>query len=549
MLKLHSQHSTNNTKTVTYKLSLTDVDGNFDLTTADIKTNECSYLIEDDRLSISFAAGNDPVERSIVVNGSTVWRAAIIELDYEVIERSPEERYLGDAIILEGINIPSDRFTKCDDEVLYLGYSKHFELAAGNIVKGLYGYSISKKPKYSTFQNLLYGEGVMIDKGIYYDESKLTSIKVAATAEDNSEIKLNAPIEFNEDYNDGVEHYFKFKILTVAEQSLAPKHMNDSSYYYELSKEQMSLFTPNRVWYNPKGSPVPPIKVGSKIFNSENNYAYYDEDYRNSNGVNIFMCDEQGHYVNFDENGVEYRLDSNEDGNCSANVYMGVDNRYISPKPINPTCQDWYYENIYTPNNEVNPLWQIIHISPKIENKKWVQKVDICRYKKSGASQSLVNDVEYPYVSMNELSQIVAEDGALRVRENFINFDAPTGDIELLLSEGDDHYKNLINSNDGDMTLYGLNFNVSNLSKMFNNDNSNLAATLQASYSVNTLRDFTTNVQDDSTIAKITEMGIFDKNHKMIAYAQFPPIEYRTEKQHAAFTAVIYHGNMTGDTI
>jgi hypothetical protein len=44
-------------------------------------------------------------------------------------------------------------------------------------------------------------------------------------------------------------------------------------------------------------------------------------------------------------------------------------------------------------------------------------------------------------------------------------------------------------------------------------------------------------------------MGIFDKNHKMIAYAQFPPIEYRTEKQHAAFTAVIYHGNMTGDTI
>lgn len=545
------ENSTNNTKTVTYKLALTDVDGEFDLTTADIKTTECSYSIDNGMLLISFAAGNDFIERSVAVNGSTVWKAAIIELDYEAVEHSTGTRYLGDMIIPDEINFPSDRFTKFsnDVEVLYLGYSKHFELATGNIIKGLYGYSISKKPKYSTFQNLLFGEGVMIDKGISYDESMLTSIKVEATAEDNSEIKLNAPVEFNEAYNDGVEHYFKFKILTVAEQSLAPKHMNDSSYYYELSKEQMNLFMPNRVWYNPKGSPVPPIKVGSKIFNSENNYAYYDEDYRNSNGVNIYMCDEEGHYVNFDENGVEYRLDSNEDGNCSANVYMGVDNRYISPKPINPTCQDWYYENIYTPNNEVNPLWQVIHISPKIENKKWVQKVDICRYEKTGASQSLVNDVEYPYVSMNELSQIVAEDGALRVRENFINFDAPEGDIELLLSEGDDHYKNLIASNDGDMTLYGLNFNVSNLGKMFNNDNSNLAATLQASYSVNTLRDFTTNVQDDSTIAKITEMGIFDKNHKMIAYAQFPPIEYRTEKQHAAFTAVIYHGNMTGDTI
>ena len=451
----------------------------------------------------------------------------------------------------DNIIIPSDLITSQDGTLLYLGYKNHISIPEGTIVTGAYGYSISKKPKYSTFQNLLYGEGVMINKGITYDESVLTSMKVSSTAEDNSEIKLNAPITFNEAYNDGIEHYFKFKILTVSEQSLAPKHMNDESYYYELSKEQMSLYTPNRVWYNPKGSPVPPIKVGSKIFNSENNYAYYDEDYRNSNDINIYMCDENGHYINYDENGVEYRLDNKVDGtytgDCSANVYMGVDNRYVSPKPINPTCQDWYYENIYTPNNEVNPLWQIIHISPKIENKKWVQKVNICRYKKSGASQLLVDDVEHPYVSMNELNQIIAEDGNLRVKENFLNFNADDGDIELLLSEGDEHYKNLINSNDGDMTLYGLNFSVNKLKNMFNNDRSELSATLQASYSVNTLRDFTTNVQDDSTIANITEMGIFDKNHKLIAYAQFPPIEYRTEKQHAAFTAVIYHGNMTGN--
>ena len=148
---------------------------------------------------------------------------------------------------------------------------------------------------------------------------------------------------------------------------------------------------------------------------------------------------------------------------------------------------------------------------------------------------------------MNELNKIIAEDGNLIVKKNFLNFNADDGDIELLLSEGDEHYKNLINSNDGDMTLYGLNFSVNKLKNMFNNDRSELSATLQASYSVNTLRDFTTNVQDDSTIANITEMGIFDKNHKLIAYAQFPPIEYRTEKQHAAFTAVIYHGNMTGN--
>ena len=99
-------------------------------------------------------------------------------------------------IIPDEINFPSDRFTKfsSDVEVLYLGYSKHFELTTGNIIKGLYGYSISKKPKYSTFQNLLYGEGVMIDKGISYDESMLTSIKVEATAE-LPEYNADIPIE------------------------------------------------------------------------------------------------------------------------------------------------------------------------------------------------------------------------------------------------------------------------------------------------------------------------------------------------------------------
>jgi hypothetical protein len=67
---------------------------------------------------------------------------------------------------------------------------------------------------------------------------------------------------------------------------------------------------------------------------------------------------------------------------------------------------------------------------------------------------------------------------------------------------------------------------------------------LQASYTINTLRDFAINVQENNTIAEITELGIFDKNHKLIAYANFPPVEYRTDVQHAAFTCIVYHGNM-----
>jgi hypothetical protein len=44
-------------------------------------------------------------------------------------------------------------------------------------------------------------------------------------------------------------------------------------------------------------------------------------------------------------------------------------------------------------------------------------------------------------------------------------------------------------------------------------------------------------------IADVTEMALFDKNHKIIAYALFPPIEYRTDKHHVSFTCFIKLGN------
>ncbi len=530
-----------------YKLKLTDADGSLSITNDDIVCSNCTASIDsNDVVTINVAAGFEKSETYISINGFIVWSAPIIEITDEIVKRN-STYYLGDNELDSSIVNPieSEVITGDFDKVLYLGYHSTKDVPAGVLIEGLWGYSVSRIPEYSNFQNLLYSKGTIIEKGISFNESQLTQLRISEIASDNSEIKFNAPFKFTDKYNDGNEHYFRFKILTILEQDLAPKVMNNPDYYYELTKEQMKQFAPNRVWYNPKGSPVPPIKVGSKIFNAENNYAYYGNDYKNANGIKIYICDEEGHFVNYDENGIDYRLDDNNDGNCSKNVYIGVDNRYVSPEPINPTCQDWYYENIYTPNNEVNPLWQVIRIAPKIENKKWVQHVELCRYKKNGATQTLTPDVDSPYVTINELSQIIAENGALQVENNFDVFDPETGKISLLLSEGSSEYKR--DEGDEDITMYGLNFNVKKLRDMYNENDFDIASTLQASYTVNTLRDFTTPIQGDSAIAKITELGIFDKNHKLIAYAQFPPIEYRTDSQHASFTCVIYHGNMTND--
>ncbi len=537
--------ATNGVKKETYKLKFTDNDGDFDIANSNVIANNISYSVgSDGAVTISYAAKQSYEDANLTLNGTVIWQAPSIEISDELVSDGTVN-YLGDDIADSSLTLPLAYISSYSNtEVVTLSYSKSFSANVGDIVSGAYGYSISKAPKYSTFQSLLSNEGVVIEKdsSYRYTKDQLSSISIAEIASDNSEVKLNTTLP--KDYDDDKEHYFRFKILTVSEQEPSVKNMNNPAWYYELTKEEMKHFAPNRVWYNPKGSPVPPIKSGDKIFNSENNYAYYSNDYTNSNGARIYLCDEAGHYINYNENGESYRLDSGN-GDCSSNIYMGVDNRYVSPEPINATCQDWYYDNMYSSGKEVNPLWQVIHIVPEIENKKWVQTVKLCRYKKSGNTQLLTEDIDHPYVSINSLSKIEDEDGTLKVVNDFDAFNKDEGEVNLLLSEGDNYYQELLASDDANMTLYGLNFAVSKIKDMFNSSDYDLSSTLQASYSVNTLRDFTTPIQGDGAIANITEMGIFDKSHKMIAYAQFPPIEYRTDSQHASFTAVIYHGNMT----
>ena len=362
-------------------------------------------------------------------------------------------------------------------------------------------------------------------------------MKIESVASDNSSFKLQSP--FSGDlakYNDDKEHYFLYRILTIAHQTTKPENMNNKDHYYELDLNEMTTYPPDRVWFNPKGSPKPPVKVGNEIFNSENNYAYYDEEYINANDYKIRLCNEEGRYVNYDTDGNEYCLD-NGDGDCSKYVYTGFDGRYVSPKPVNATCQEWYKNNIWSKNKEVNPLWQIINVKSSIKNKRWVQSVTLNKYTKSGDNQIMTTDVEYPYVSVKDITKIYVKDDVIYFLDQAENFDIEKGELQLLLSDGSNYY-----IDNDEFTMYGLHFNSRQYKK--NADGARTQSTLQASYTINTLRDFAINVQENNTIAEITELGIFDKNHKLIAYANFPPVEYRTDIQHAAFTCIVYHGNM-----
>jgi hypothetical protein len=44
-------------------------------------------------------------------------------------------------------------------------------------------------------------------------------------------------------------------------------------------------------------------------------------------------------------------------------------------------------------------------------------------------------------------------------------------------------------------------------------------------------------------IVKVTELGIFDQNHNLMAYATFPPVEYKSDTQHFSTYMMVSDSN------
>lgn len=404
------------------------------------------------------------------------------------------------------------------------------------IIKGLKGRCISRVPKYTTFKSLLENEGITIEKeGAIIKDFKNVNIRSISDTLDQCLLSNKLP-----DVSDEKERYFKFKILTIAYQPLPSAVMNDPEHFMLLDKEEIVTFPPDRVYYNSFGLPHPPIRIGDNLFNTENNYLYEKEDFINDNASPIYLCDDNGKYITYYEkdNKLLYKILGDNNGDCSLDINVAIDKRFISKKPKYFTCKDWFKSTFHIDDNEVNPFWQIIKISPKLSDKKFLQELRLLKYKKEGTNQVLI-DVkdDEKYVEISTIKSLDIESGEIVVKdEKALNLE--TGTIKFLAAEGNIKY----NTTES-LAINGLKIE-SGLQGEAYNSSANINSTIKCSYTVNTKRDFTKQVQDNNSIAYITELGIFDKNHRLIAYANFPPIEYRTEKQHVSFTCVVYHGNM-----
>ena len=136
--------------------------------------------------------------------------------------------------------------------------------------------------------------------------------------------------------------------------------------------------------------------------------------------------------------------------------------------------------------------------------------------------------------------------------QNYVNLS--TGRVQFLMTQNYD--SKFYSSDDPSFILYGI--NVVNPKyddeNMFADDvddalsHNSVRVIFNGNYSVNTTESFIDRNDKDAAIAQITEIGLFDKNHKLIAYARHPPIEYRTDSQHVDYTMIISYNTLVDTT-
>jgi hypothetical protein len=118
--------------------------------------------------------------------------------------------------------------------------------------------------------------------------------------------------------------------------------------------------------------------------------------------------------------------------------------------------------------------------------------------------------------------------------------DYTNGTVNVILQSPSNKYKTTSH-----LFKYGINatHDWDDTNKQRNNPWLLGSSNLKAFYTLNCIVNSTENMLDktrrDDSIVRLTEMGLFDSQHRLIAYSRFPTIEYRSDTQHVSFSLII----------
>lgn len=433
---------------------------------------------------------------------------------------------------------------------------------------GVYGKIACKMPVYDSFRDLINAKQYVIEQGssnVLYKRSESSDITVGTLNTDDLMFTLNNCLGGALD--DTESHYILMKWLTQSTVRTEISTCNDMNAFVEISMSDTKTFPPDRVWFNPNGYPTPVVTVGKNIYNPENNDVYESDSYKNNNGYTIYRCNKQGKlvgYVQTTDSATIKQYDPNNDGLPeNAEGYITDDtgkvksiitefvldpfdnvlaDAQIPKKPMYESCQDWFKNEFYIKGHESNPYWQVLKISSKFNNSKkvWEQYTNVCSYVRStqemildnvNSNDAYINPVLSTTFQKKDTSYIITSDS------NVVNL--KEGSLSFILDKPAEKYQT-----ESTFIKYGITaFNPFFGSDIWSGNNLSLSCYLDSTYTVCSTKNLADSRDTESEIQEVTELGLFNKNHELIAYAVFPPIEYRTSSQHISFTCFIKQGS------
>lgn len=437
-------------------------------------------------------------------------------------------------------------------------------------IEDAYGNLITMKiPVYQTYNSLIAAQGYEITDTLdifcwknstnngKYSQKGLTTISSLGENTYTLAEPLSAPESYKGliDINDGKVHNIRLKFLPVQHVDLQITEMNNPDYIIEIPYDKLSTFYYDRIYFNAKGYPKSPVAIDNKIFRTENNDNYTVSKLESTIGNIIYECDENGKYIGYTIENKELKevVLGDENGDLTNDVSIDVDKRFQPYSPLYDSCQKWFYDKFYINGKESNPFWQFITVSTEFNTSslKFDQIVTYTKQAKSNTSYNKValDDTERFFNVYNSIdSQNLQDKLNVYQSQNFVNLN--TGRVQFLMTQNYD--SKFYSSDDPSFILYGINvvnpkYDDENMFADDVNDalsHNGVRVIFNGNYSVNTTESFIDRNDKDAAIAQITEIGLFDKDHRLIAYAKHPPIEYRTDTQHVDYTMIISYNTL-----
>jgi hypothetical protein len=454
------------------------------------------------------------------------------------------------------ITVTLDKFTFVQGESVPFNYFNKEGPVDQNetiIIDGLRGNVMLRNPVYRNFKELLdikhsiipYRERRIIGT---YDNIKAELLNTFDSVSPKYDfVKLTDPINYR-NFGDGKLHNVKIRVMPIASVDLDVNNMNDPEYYNEIELVERNIFDYDRVWINPEGYPPPPVTINGVVYNEENTINYYNRPYRNQTRKLVYECNEQGKYVRnvVMPDGLDKIIMGDEKGSLAKEIYANIDKRFNLPEPIYKSTSDWFLNEFYIKGHESNPFWQWIEISEEYDPSSglWNQTARITEDVKNIFEMKRVDvspeDI-YCFLEKNILYYQQANKIVSLPDRDFIDY----SDGHVLFTAG---YPAAQYKNKRFIVKYGIRYLNTFYPGEENRDVwkgfSQIKHEMSMTYDTNTTENYANSTDKDASIVEITEMGLFNKNHELVAYMVHPKAQYRSESQHLSYNLLIRNKNI-----